>query len=104
MARVAVIADRDALAEPILKALRHSSGVEACERIAHDPSRIDAVAVVPFDTIVYAPVVADSPDADAALVRAVCERLASAPIGQVVLVSSAAIYTAHHQHVGLLEE
>ncbi|HEX4346307.1 MAG TPA: 1-acyl-sn-glycerol-3-phosphate acyltransferase [Vicinamibacterales bacterium] len=104
MSRVAVIADRDTVADPILEALAGASGIERCERLAHDPARIDAVALAPFDTIVYAPVVGDPPQDDVTAVRAICERLASAPLKQVVVVSSAAIYTANHQHVGLLEE
>src|SRR4051812_40285890 len=99
MARVAVLAARDTVAQGLLHALGGSA-----ERVAHDSAQIDAVAIAPFDTLVYAPSLDDPPGADVAVARAICERLASVPLKQIVLVSSAAVYTADHEHVGLLDE
>jgi 1-acyl-sn-glycerol-3-phosphate acyltransferase/nucleoside-diphosphate-sugar epimerase len=99
MARVAVVAARDTVAAALLRALG-----DTAERVPHDAARIDAVAIAPFDTLVYAPALRDPPGADVAVARSICERLASVPLKQIVLVSSAAVYTPNHEHVGLLDE
>ena len=105
-ARVAVVIGRDALAEPILAALRRSPGVESCERAPHDSASIDAAGFSRFDTLVYSPLRAQSPEvaADLEEARAVFERLSSVPLKQTVILSSAAVYSANHQHTGLLRE
>jgi 1-acyl-sn-glycerol-3-phosphate acyltransferase len=106
MARVAVIAARDGVGDPIAGALRATPGVAACERVPHDPAQIDTLALSTFDVVVYAAAAgagpAGSPDVETA--RAIFDRLASLPLKQVVIVSSAAVYTASHQNVGLLDE
>jgi 1-acyl-sn-glycerol-3-phosphate acyltransferase len=106
MARVAVIAVRDAVAEPLVRALGESAEVEACERIAHDAAGINALVPGSFDTVVYAGASGHAPGVgpDIAAARGIFERLASCPLRQVVIVSSAAVYTANHQNVGLLDE
>jgi 1-acyl-sn-glycerol-3-phosphate acyltransferase/nucleoside-diphosphate-sugar epimerase len=98
MARVAVIAARDGLAEPLIRTLRQSPHVTCCERVEEDFES--------FDTIVYSALPARGgsirPDLDRA--RHVCARLASLPLKQVVVVSSAAVYGADHHNVGLIDE
>ena len=100
MARVAVIADRDGLAEPLIHTLRQSPHVERCERITDDR------AFESFDTIVYSALPAHGgsmgPDLESA--RGVCARFASLPLTQIVVVSSAAVYGADHHNAGLLDE
>jgi 1-acyl-sn-glycerol-3-phosphate acyltransferase/nucleoside-diphosphate-sugar epimerase len=105
-ARVAVVISRDSLAGPIVARLQRAPGVDLCERAPHDPAGIDAAAFSRFDTIVYSALPADGPDTgpDRAAARALCERLASVPLAQVVVMSSAAVYAPHHQHTGLLSE
>ena len=106
MARVVVIAARDGLAGPLVRALRDARHVEACERASQDPAHIDPSACEGFDTVVYSALPAEDasigPDVDAA--RAVSASLASLPLKQVVVVSSAAVYGADHRNVGLLDE
>jgi 1-acyl-sn-glycerol-3-phosphate acyltransferase len=107
MARVAVIAARDGVGDPIVQALRAASGVAVCERVAHDPAHFDTLAVTAYDVIVYVAAGGAAPAGggpDVAAARGVFERLASLPLKQVVIVSSAAVYTASHQNVGLLDE
>ena len=105
-ARVAVVAYRDGIAEPILDALRRSAGVELCERVPNDPQGIDAVAFSRYNTIVYSALPAAGPSTgpDLGTARAVCQRLASLPLRHVVTISSAAVYSPSHQNLGLLEE
>jgi 1-acyl-sn-glycerol-3-phosphate acyltransferase len=105
MASVAVIAARDAVGEPLVAAIR-GSGVSVCERSPHEVGGIDPIALGSFDTLVYAPASdgAAGGGPDVATARAIFERLASLPLKQVVVVSSAAVYTASHQNVGLLDE
>ncbi|HEX6465077.1 MAG TPA: hypothetical protein VFZ98_11505, partial [Vicinamibacterales bacterium] len=105
-ARVAVVVSRDSLAGPIIARLQHSLGVDVCERAPHDPAAIDAAAFSRYDAIVYSALPADGPDTgpDTAAARAICERLASVPLAQVVVISSAAVYAPQHQHTGLLSE
>jgi 1-acyl-sn-glycerol-3-phosphate acyltransferase/nucleoside-diphosphate-sugar epimerase len=104
--RVVVLAWRDHLAESLVKCLRSSPQVEACERISSDAEHMEAAALSGFDTLVFSPVppggVTIAPDLVAT--RAVCERLASVPLKHLVAISSAAIYAPHHQNVGLLDE
>ena len=90
MARVAVIAARGGLAEPLIRTLRHSPHVECCERVEDDP------ALESFDTIVYSalPAHGGSIGPDLTSARDVCTRLASLPSKQIVVVSSAAVYGA----------
>jgi 1-acyl-sn-glycerol-3-phosphate acyltransferase/nucleoside-diphosphate-sugar epimerase len=100
MARVAVVAARDGVAEPLIRTLRRSPHVECCERVEDDP------AFESFDTIVYSALPAHGgsigPDLESA--RGVCARLASLPLKQIVVVSSAAVYGADHHNVGLIDE
>jgi 1-acyl-sn-glycerol-3-phosphate acyltransferase len=105
-ARVAVVISRDSLAGPVIARLQRSPGVEVCERASHDPSAVDAAAFSRYDTIVYSALPANGPDTgpDTAAARAMCERLASVPLAQIVVISSAAVYAPHHQHTGLLSE
>jgi 1-acyl-sn-glycerol-3-phosphate acyltransferase/nucleoside-diphosphate-sugar epimerase len=105
-ARVAVVISRDSLAGPIVARLQRARGVDVCERAPHDPAAIDAATFDRHDTIVYSALPADGPDTgpDTAAGRAICERLASVPLAQVVVISSAAVYSPHHQHTGLLPE
>src|SRR5438552_1631833 len=95
MARVAVIAARDGLAEPLIRTLRHSPDVEHCER---------ASAFESFDTIVYSPAHDGSIGPDLVGARDVCARLASLPLKQIVVISSAAVYGADHHNAGLIGE
>ena len=80
--------------------------MESCERAPHDPASIDAAGFSRFDTLVYSPLRAQSPEvaADLESARAVFERLASVPLKQAIVLSSAAVYSANHQHTGLLRE
>lgn len=105
-ARVGVVIGRDSLAGPVLAALQRSAGVESCERAPHDPAGVDATAFSRYDAIVYSALPASGPDTapDVAAARAFCERLASLNLAQLVVISSAAVYSPHHQHTGLLEE
>jgi 1-acyl-sn-glycerol-3-phosphate acyltransferase/nucleoside-diphosphate-sugar epimerase len=106
MARVAVVAARDALAESFLRELRAAPNVEQCERVTHEAGRLEPAAFERFDTLVYSALpahgVATAPDVDAA--RAMSERLVSAPLKHAVVVSSAAVYGPNHQNAGLLDE
>ena len=107
MARVAVVAARDRVADALVHALRRAPGgaVESCERAPHDPQRIEAAAFSRYDTLVYSVPSAgggDRPDLDE--VRAVTARLGAMPFTHAVIVSSAAVYAADHQNVGLLDE
>jgi 1-acyl-sn-glycerol-3-phosphate acyltransferase/nucleoside-diphosphate-sugar epimerase len=103
---VAVLASRDGLAQSLLDALRRSAGVEVCECVPHDPGAIDSAAFSRYDTLVYCPLAAAGPSTapDVSAARAVCQRLASLPVRHVVVVSSAAVYSANHQNAGLLDE
>jgi 1-acyl-sn-glycerol-3-phosphate acyltransferase/nucleoside-diphosphate-sugar epimerase len=105
-ARVAVLAGRDGLAQPILDALRPSAGVELCERAPHDPEQIESAAFSRYDTIVYSALPAAGPSTgpDVSAARAVCQRLASLPVRHLVVISSAAVYSPNHQNAGLLDE
>lgn len=105
-ARVAVVARRDRLAEPFIEVLRRSAAVDVCDRAPHDPRDIDGTSFAGYDTIVYSALSADgaSIGPEAGEARAVFERLASLPLKQIVIVSSAAVYTANHQNPGLLAE
>lgn len=102
MARVAVLAARDRLAERVVGALRRSPLVDACERLHDGP----AGGLSGVDVLVYLPPPAGrsglAPDVTA--VRAFCERAEGQPLAHVVVVSSAAIYSAHHENAGLLAE
>jgi 1-acyl-sn-glycerol-3-phosphate acyltransferase/nucleoside-diphosphate-sugar epimerase len=106
MARVAVVAARDALADAFLRALRSKPEVALAERVPHEPGGIEPAAFERFDTLVYSPVPAGgtgtAPDVGAA--RAMSERLVSAPLKHAVLVSSAAVYGPNHENAGLLDE
>jgi 1-acyl-sn-glycerol-3-phosphate acyltransferase/nucleoside-diphosphate-sugar epimerase len=106
MARVAVVAARDALADAFVRALQAVPEVELCERLPHDAARLDPSALERFDTLVYSALpaggVATAPDVAAA--RALSERLVSAPLKHAVIVSSAAVYGPNHQNAGLLDE
>jgi len=102
MARIAIVAERDGVSGPLILALRESPGVAACERIPHDAAGIDVRSLASFDTLVYAAASNGTPDVGAA--GAIFGRLASIPFKHVVVVSSAAVYTASHQNVGLLDE
>ena len=105
-ARVAVAIGRDSLAGPVIAALQRLPGVESCERAPDDAARVDAATYSRYDTIVYSALPAAGPDTgpDVAAARAFCERLASLPLAQLVVISSAAVYSPHHQHTGLLKE
>ncbi len=106
MARVAVVAARDAFAEAFLRELRSRPEVALAERVPHAPGGIDPAAFERFDTLVYSPLppggLGTAPDVAAA--RAISERLVSAPLKHAVIVSSAAIYGPNHENAGLLDE
>jgi 1-acyl-sn-glycerol-3-phosphate acyltransferase/nucleoside-diphosphate-sugar epimerase len=106
MARVAVVAARDAHAEAFLRALRTAPQVERAERVPHQAGAIDPAALEPFDTLVYSPLPPAGRTAapDVAAARALSERLISAPLRHAVIVSSAAVYGPNHQNAGLLAE
>ena len=105
-ARVAVVAGRDRIADSLVDALKRSPHVEVCERVGHDPQRIEATAFSRFDTVVYSALRPHSatigPDVSAA--REFCARLAASPLTHAVVISSAAVYSPNHQSVGLLDE
>ena len=105
-ARVAVVACRDRIAEPLLAALSRSPHVEVCERVSHNPERIDAAAFSRYDTVVCSPLHSGSASTgpDLTLAREVCARLASLPLTQAVVIGSAAVYSPNHQNAGLLDE
>jgi len=105
-ARVAVVVSRDSLALPVVARLQRLPGVELCERAPNDPAVVDASAFSRYDTIVYSALPADGPATgpDVAVARAICERLASVPLAQTIVISSAAVYSPNHQHTGLLPE
>jgi 1-acyl-sn-glycerol-3-phosphate acyltransferase/nucleoside-diphosphate-sugar epimerase len=105
-ARVAIVACRDRIAESLVDALGRSPQVEWCERATHDPSGIDAAAFSRYDTVVCSPLPSErsTTGPDLAVARNVCERLASLPLKQAILISSAAVYSPDHQNVGLLDE
>jgi 1-acyl-sn-glycerol-3-phosphate acyltransferase len=106
MVRVAVVAGRDRLTEPLVRALSQSPCVGLCERLPADPARLDAATLSRYDTLVYSPLAAlgASTGPDVAAAQAVCERLAAVPIRHAVIISSAAVYAPSHQNVGLLDE
>lgn len=105
-ARIAVVAGRDRVAEALVDSLRRVPGVESCERAAHDPRAIEAAAFSRYDTLVYSALPAGSASTgpDVAAAREVCARLASFPLRQAVVISSAAVYAPSHQNAGLLDE
>jgi 1-acyl-sn-glycerol-3-phosphate acyltransferase/nucleoside-diphosphate-sugar epimerase len=106
MARVAVVAARDAIADALVRGLRSTPEVSLAERIPHEPGALEPALFERFDTLVYSPAAAagtgTAPDVGAA--RATSQRLASAPLRHAVVVSSAAVYGPHHQNPGLLDE
>src|SRR5688572_25283519 len=106
MARVAVVAARDALAESFVRTLRTVAGVELCERLPQEAASVDPAAFERFDTLVYSPLPVDgvtaAPDVTAA--RALSERLLSVPLKHAFIVSSAAVYGPNHQNAGMLDE
>ncbi len=105
-ARVAVVAGRDRIAKSLVDALTRSPQVEVCERVGHDPQRIEAAAFSRFDTLVYSalPSASATTGPDVAAARELCARLASSPLKHAVILSSAAVYSPNHQSVGLLDE
>jgi 1-acyl-sn-glycerol-3-phosphate acyltransferase/nucleoside-diphosphate-sugar epimerase len=106
MARVAVVAARDAIADALVHELRSTPEVSLAERVPHEPGALEPAVFERFDTLVYSPAAPDgtgtAPDVDAA--RAMSERLVSAPLRRAVVVSSAAVYGPNHQNPGLLDE
>jgi 1-acyl-sn-glycerol-3-phosphate acyltransferase/nucleoside-diphosphate-sugar epimerase len=105
-ARIAVVACRDRIAESLVNALTRSPNVERCERVSHDPERIEAAAFSDYDTVVCSPLHSGSASTgpDVAVAREVCARLASLPLKQAVVLGSAAVYSPNHQNAGLLDE
>jgi 1-acyl-sn-glycerol-3-phosphate acyltransferase/nucleoside-diphosphate-sugar epimerase len=105
-ARVAVVAGRDRIAKSLVDALTRSPQVEVCERVGHDPQRMEAAAFSRFDTLVYSalPSANATTGPDVAAARELCARLASSPLKHAVILSSAAVYSPNHQSVGLLDE
>ena len=108
MASVAVVATSERLADHIVRALRESASVHVCERAASDRRLTihDADWLQRFDTVVYAPPghdrTAAAPDLNAA--SALFDALTRTRLTQLVAVSSAAIYSADHHNVGLMDE
>ncbi|MEX1129037.1 MAG: 1-acyl-sn-glycerol-3-phosphate acyltransferase [Vicinamibacterales bacterium] len=106
MARVAVVAGRDPLADAFVRQLRSAPGVEFCERLPHEADRLEPSMFERFDTLVYSALppggATMAPDVTAA--RALSERLVSAPLRHAIIVSSAAVYGPNHQNAGRLEE
>jgi 1-acyl-sn-glycerol-3-phosphate acyltransferase/nucleoside-diphosphate-sugar epimerase len=105
-ARIAVVACRDRIAASLVSTLSASPNVELCERAPHEPERIEAAAFSQYDTVVCSPLHARSASTgpDVAIAREVCARLASLPLKQAILLSSAAVYSPSHQNAGLLDE
>ena len=105
-ARIAVVACRDRIAESLVSALQASPHVELCERAPHEPERIEAAAFSRYDTVVCSPLHARSATTgpDLTIAREVCSRLASLPLKQTIVVSSASVYSPSHQNAGLLDE
>jgi 1-acyl-sn-glycerol-3-phosphate acyltransferase/nucleoside-diphosphate-sugar epimerase len=108
LASVAVVAASERLADHIVKALRESAGVTVCER-APAAGRLtinDADWLQRFDTVVYAPPAYDrsasAPDLTAA--SAMFDALTRTRLAHLVVISSAAIYSADHHNVGLMDE
>jgi 1-acyl-sn-glycerol-3-phosphate acyltransferase/nucleoside-diphosphate-sugar epimerase len=107
LASVAVVAASERVADHIVRALRDSAGVTLCER-ATDPRLTinDAEFLQRFDTVVYAPPGHDrtgaAPDLTAA--SAMFDALTRTRLAQLVVISSAAIYSADHHNVGLMDE
>ena len=103
-ARVAVVADRARIATALVDALTRSPHVESC--VVHEHGAIDAIVLSQFDTLVYSALPASSSTTgpDVAAARALFARLASAPLTQAVIISSAAVYTPSHQNAGLVDE
>ena len=106
MARVAVVAARDALAESFVRALRTVAAVALCERLPQEAASVDPAAFERFDTLVYSPLPVDRVTAapDVAAARALSERLLSVPLKHAFIVSSAAVYGPNHQNAGMLDE
>jgi 1-acyl-sn-glycerol-3-phosphate acyltransferase/nucleoside-diphosphate-sugar epimerase len=106
MARVAVVAGRDPLAEAFVRQLRSAPGVEFCERLPHEADRLEPPMFERFDTLVYSalPAAGATMGPDVAAARALSERLVSVPLRHAVIVSSAAVYGPNHQNAGRLEE
>ena len=108
MASVAVVAASERLADHIVRALRESASVELCERAPADRRLTihDADWLQRFDTVVYAPPghdrSASAPDLTAT--SALFDALTRTRLAQFVAVSSAAIYSADHHNVGLMDE
>jgi 1-acyl-sn-glycerol-3-phosphate acyltransferase/nucleoside-diphosphate-sugar epimerase len=105
-ARIAVVACRDRIAESLVEALSGSPHVELCERVSHDPQRIEAAAFSRYDTVVCSPLHSGnaSTGPDVTIAREVCARLASLPLKQAIVLGSAAVYSPSHQNAGLLDE
>jgi 1-acyl-sn-glycerol-3-phosphate acyltransferase/nucleoside-diphosphate-sugar epimerase len=105
-ARIAVVACRDRIAESLVDALSHSPHVELCERVSHDPERIEAAAFSRYDTVVCSPLHSGSASTgpDLTIAREVCARLASLPLHHAIVLGSAAVYSPNHQNAGLLDE
>ena len=105
-ARIAVVACRDRIAESLVEALSRSPHVELCERVSHDPQRIEAAAFSKYDTVVCSPLhsASASTGPDVTVAREVCARLASLPLTQAIVLASAAVYSPSHQNAGLLDE
>lgn len=111
MARVAVIASRAGLAEPLLDALRESPSVEVVERVpipgaAGEPSGAGRLAGGRFDAIVYSPLPAQRDRACLPLREAagVLGAIAQAGAPHVTIISSAAVYGPHYQNTCMTPE
>ena len=108
MASVAIIASPPRLADHLVGALHGAASIDACE--AAPPGRLPAVEdadwLCRFDTVVYVPPLEGphsmAPDLGAA--ATMFDALSRAQPAQLVVVSSAAIYGAAHQNVGLMNE
>ena len=114
MARVAVIDERERLAELLVERLRESPAVEMCQ---HAPQAEDGyggllcggrVALLReqgIDTVVYSPPRARrAPAPDLADAEAVFKECARTGVRHFVLLSSAAVYGASHHNTGFLAE
>jgi 1-acyl-sn-glycerol-3-phosphate acyltransferase/nucleoside-diphosphate-sugar epimerase len=107
LASVAVVASGP-IAEHLVSGLRGTPGIEVCE--AAPPGRLPTVEdpgwLRKFDTVVYVPPSIGrnntAPDLSAAAI--LFDALSRAKPAQLVVVSSAAVYGANHQNVGLLSE
>ena len=108
MADVAVIVQSERLADAIVGALRGSAGIARCEAAPRHSAAAPADAdwLKPFDTVVYGPPPQPAgglaPDLTAA--SAAFDALSRVRPAQLVVLSSAAVYGANHQNVGLLDE